>query len=71
MLELIIGLAILSGLLWVGWKCTGALLSILIWLVVKVPLFLVFSILGVAFCVTLIFIPVGMKCFKTGVKILV
>ena len=63
-------LGLLSFLLWVGFKLTGALLSACIWLFVKVPIALVLGLLGVVFCCTLILIPVGVKLVKSGIKFL-
>ena len=40
-MEVIIALAVLAGFFWVGFKVTGAMLSALIWLVIKLPIAIV------------------------------
>lgn len=71
MLVFLIGLALLSCLLWLGFKLTGALLSACIWLFVEVPLSFAVWGIGLACCCTIILIPVGLWLFKTGFKLLV
>ena len=62
-MEVIIALAVLAGFFWVGFKVTGAMLSALIWLVIKLPIAIVVFCLGIACCATLLLIPVGLKLF--------
>ena len=50
MLEIIILLGILSIALWVGYKITGTLFSILVWLFVKLPCALIVAFIGFALC---------------------
>ena len=69
-MELIIALAMLTGLFWVGFKMTGAMLAALVWVAVKLPVTLVLFTLGVACCATLLLIPVGLKLFGTAVNVL-
>jgi len=70
MLELIISLALLTFLFWIGFHITGALLSVAIWLFIKLPLALLIGCLGLALCVTILLIPLGIKCFKLTYQIL-
>lgn len=69
-MEIIIVLAILTGLFWLGFHITGALLSAAFWLFVKLPLALIVFCLGIVCCVTLLLIPIGIKCFGLAVRIL-
>lgn len=70
MVEIIIGLAALTLLFWLGFHITGALLSAAIWLFVKLPLAIIIACLGLVCCVTLLLIPIGGKCFKFAGNIL-
>lgn len=69
-MEIIIGLAMLSFLFWVGFKVTGALLTAFIWLFIKLPIAIVIFCLGLACCATLLLIPVGIKLFKVAGNVL-
>ena len=63
--------AVLIGLaLYIGFLITGAFLSAFFWLFVRLPAALFFIALGAAFCVTLIFIPLGIGCFKLAFQVL-
>lgn len=70
MLELLIGLAVLTFLFWLGFHITGALLSAAIWLCFKLPVALLLGCLGLVCCVTILLIPLGGKCFKLAFHIL-
>ena len=70
MFILMLVLAILSVLLWIGFKITGALLAACIWLFIKVPVALVLGIVGIALCCTLIFIPIGKRLVKAALKLI-
>lgn len=70
MLELLITLAALTGLFWVGFHVTGALLAAAFWLLIKLPFALILGGLGLVFCVTILLIPLGVKCFKLAFEIL-
>lgn len=71
MLTFIVGMAILWVLLWLGFKMTGALLKACIWLFILVPIAL--GIWGIALvcCCTLILIPIGIKLFMTGMRVII
>ena len=69
-MEIIITLALLTGLFWLGYHITGALLSATIWLFIKLPLAIIIFCLGNVCCVTILLIPVGLKCFGLAGKIL-
>ena len=64
MVEIIIVLAVLTLLFWLGFHITGPLLSAAIWLFIKLPFALIVGCLGVACCVTILLIPLGGKCFN-------
>ena len=70
MIEIIITLAVLFVLFWVGYHVTGALLSAAIWLFIKLPFAIIMACLGLACCVTILLIPFGGKCFKFAGSIL-
>ena len=70
-MEVIISLAILTFLLWIGYKITGIFLKAFIWLIVLVPIALVLWVLGFVCCCTLILIPIGIKLFLAGLKVLI
>jgi len=70
MIEIIITLAVLTLLFWIGFHITGALLSAAIWLFVKLPLAIIMACLGLVCCVTILLIPIGGKCFKFAGSIL-
>lgn len=69
MLETIIILAVLTGLFWIGFKITGAILSAVIWLFIKLPLALCFLGIGIVAFITILLIPFGKWCFKTAGKL--
>jgi len=48
-------------------KLTGAFLTGLLWLCVKLPGGIIACALGVVLCCTLIFIKPGLKCLKRGI----
>lgn len=64
MIELIILLGVLTLLFWMGYHVTGALLSALIWLCIKLPFAVIIGCIGLLFCITIILIPIGGKCFR-------
>lgn len=69
-MEVAIILAVVAVLFWLGFRLTGAFLSALFWLFIKLPLAVVVFCVGIAFCATLILIPVGVKFFPLALKIL-
>ena len=71
MLGFLFGLGVLSFLLWLGFKLTGALLSACIWLVISVPLGVGLLGLGVLLCCTIILFPIGKWFVKTGLKLVI
>ena len=70
-MEVIISLAILTLLFWIGYKITGVLLKAFIWLIVLVPLAFLLWAIGLVCCCTLILIPIGIKLFLAGLKVLI
>lgn len=71
MIELILVIGILSLFFGGAYIITGALLKALIWLFILVPVALLLWGIGLACCCTLILIPVGLKLFTAGCKVLV
>ena len=71
MLELILVLGILSLFFGGAYMITGALLKAIIWLCVLVPIALLLWGIGLVCCCTLILIPVGIKLFAAGCRVLV
>lgn len=63
-------LLILTVLLGIGFKLTGALLAALFWLCIKLPIACFVLALAIIFCCTIILIPVGIGLFKVGVRLL-
>lgn len=70
MIELLIALAVLTGLFWIGYHVTGALLSAAIWLFIKLPFAIILGGLGLVCCITILLIPLGGKCFKFAFEVL-
>ncbi len=70
MIGLLITLAVLTVLFWLGYHVTGALLSAAIWLFIKLPFAIILGCLGLICCVTILFIPLGGKCFKFALNVL-
>lgn len=70
MIGIITGLALLTFLFWLGFHVTGALLSAVIWLFVKLPFAIILACLGLVCCVTILLIPIGGKCFSFAGSIL-
>ena len=70
MIEIIIGLAVLTFLFWLGFHVTGALLSAVIWLFIKLPIAILLGCVGLTLCITILLIPLGVKCFKFAFSVL-
>ena len=70
MIEFIIVLGILSLFFCGAYIITGALLKAVIWLCVLVPITLFLWGIALACCCTLILIPVGIKLFVAGCRVL-
>ena len=70
MFEFILVLVILSVFFGGAYLITGALLKAVVWLCVLVPIALVLWGIGLACCCTLILIPVGLKLFTAGCRVL-
>lgn len=71
MMSFLIGLIFLTGLFWIGFKLTDTLLALCLWLFIQVPLGVLTWIVGLFLCCTIILIPLGLRLFKTGFKLLV
>lgn len=70
MIELILILVILSMFFGGAYLITGAFLKAIIWLCVLVPITLFLWGIGLVCCCTLILIPVGLKLFSAGCRVL-
>lgn len=71
MLEIILVLGILSLFFGGAYIITGALLKALIWLFFLVPVALLLWVIALVCCCTLILIPVGVRLFMAGCRVLV
>lgn len=71
MFELLLVLGILSLFFGGAYFITGAIFKALVWLFVMVPVALLLWAVGLACCCTLILIPVGIRLFWTGCRVLV
>lgn len=71
MFTFILCMAILSALLWFGFKMTGAILKACIWLFLLVPLALGIWGFALLCCCTLILIPIGIRLFVAGLRVIV
>ena len=67
----IILLMIISLLVGMAFSITGALLTGLIWLIVKIPIGLILIVLGAVMCCTILLIPLGLGMIKGGVKLII
>ena len=66
MITLIICLAVITGLFWLGFTITGAFLKAFVWLLLILPITLIIWNLGLVCCCTIILIPLGVWLFKAG-----
>ena len=64
-------LALLTFLLRLAFKLTGAVLKAVLWVFIFLPIALVLWALAVVCCCTLILIPVGVFLFKAGMELLI
>lgn len=64
-------LALLTFLLGLAFKLTGAVLKAVLWVFIFLPIALVLWALAVVCCCTLILIPVGVFLFKAGMELLI
>lgn len=64
MIGFFIGLALLCCFCWLGFRITGALLGMALWVFVKLPLSILFGMMGIVLCMTIILFPVGRGCFR-------
>ena len=70
MMGAILILGLLSLFFFIAYCITGAVLKALIWLVILVPIAVGLWTLGLACCCTLILIPIGIKLFSAGCRVL-
>lgn len=71
MICLLLILTVVTVLLGIGFKLTGALLAALFWLCIKLPIACLVLALAIIFCCTIILIPVGIALFKVGIGLLI
>ena len=69
-MEIILGLVVLMVLFWLGFHMTGALLAMIMWVCVKLPLAIIFFCVGLALCATILLIPLGLKVIGFAGKLL-
>ncbi len=63
-------LLVLFVLFWVGLKITGAILAAFFWLFIRLPLALFIWALGICFVCTLLLIPIGVRVFRLGTRVI-
>ena len=71
MVTFLICLAIITVLFGVAFKITGALLKACLWVLIFLPVGLLLLSLGIAFCCTIILIPVGIGIMKAGMRVII
>ena len=71
MVTFLICLAIITVLFGVAFKITGALLKACFWEIIFLPVGLLLLSLGIAFCCTIILIPVGIGIMKAGMRVII
>ena len=71
MVTFLICLAIITVLFGVAFKITGALLKACLWVIIFLPVGLLLLSLGIAFCCTIILIPVGIGIMKAGMRVII
>ena len=70
MFTMIFILAVLAGLLWLGFKVTGALLTAVLWIFICVPLALLVCMFGLLLCCTILLIPLGIRIMRAGFRMI-
>ena len=58
------------ALAYIGYKDVAALFAVLFWILVKLPMAMLCFSLGIIFCASLVFIPLGEGCFSMVKKLL-
>lgn len=71
MITAILTLLIVCFLFWLGYKITGALISAIIWICVKLPLGIILITLGILLCITILGIPLGKALCSSGFKLII
>lgn len=74
MILLVLFLVVLCSVLFllgIGFKLTGALLAAVFWSVVQIPIGIAIMAMGLAFCCTIILLPVGIGCMKAGFRLII
>lgn len=69
--SIILVVVIVALLLGMAFTITGALLTAVLWIAVKIPIGLVLIVLGAIFCCTIILIPLGLGLIKGGVALII
>lgn len=70
MIELLVALAVMTFLFGIGFHITGAFLSAAIWLFIQLPFAFILGCIGLVCCVTILLIPLGVKCFKFATSVI-
>lgn len=71
MIGFLLTMFLVMFLLSIGFRLTGALIGAIFWLAIQIPLAIVAMALGLAFCCTILLLPLGILCFKAGFKLLI
>lgn len=68
-MNLILFLMLLIILFGIGFTITGAIIKAIVWATIILPVALFLWGCGIAFCCTLILIPVGLRLIWTGFRV--
>lgn len=71
MIGFLLTMFLVMFLLSIGFRLTGALIGAIFWLAIQIPLAIIAMALGLAFCCTILLLPIGILCFKAGFKLLI
>ncbi len=71
LLIFLVMLFVVTFLLGIGFRLTGALIAAVFWTVIEIPLGIVAMAIGLALCCTIILLPIGIGCMKAGFRLIV
>ena len=69
-MSLIILMLLLVTMFGIGLSITGAIIKAVVWMTIILPVGLFLWGCGLVFCCTLILIPVGLRLFWTGFRVI-
>lgn len=68
---ILICLVLLALFMGIGFIVTGALLAVWFWFFIKLPIAVILWGLGIVCFCTFILIPVGIGCFRAGLRLMI